>query len=318
MKPLTRTALVSAAALAAAPALAVSGEDVLQNACAACHVKHEDGRWERIDAVRKTPEGWDMTVTRMMRNHGVALEPQERAAVVRYLSDTRGLTPEEAEGRRYILEREPVAFDEGPDTLMTQTCGRCHSYARVALQRRTPEDWAHLVNFHLGQFPTLEYQALARDRDWWGIAQAEIIPFLAKTYPLGEAPPAFAGDASGDYVLAGRQPGRGDYTGRLALTKAGDDYAVTMTLDFADGSASYKGTGRILGAGEWRATLSDGKTGIRQVLVFHDGRFDGRWYHADSDVIGGRLAAVTMRGFLRQATPGRTRNARCRPTTWAT
>lgn len=292
MKPLTRTALVSAAALAAAPALAVSGEDVLQNACAACHVKHEDGRWERIDAVRKTPEGWDMTVTRMMRNHGVALEPQERAAVVRYLSDTRGLTPEEAEGRRYILEREPVAFDEGPDTLMTQTCGRCHSYARVALQRRTPEDWAHLVNFHLGQFPTLEYQALARDRDWWGIAQAEIIPFLAKTYPLGEAPPAFAGDASGDYVLAGRQPGRGDYTGRLALTKAGDDYAVTMTLDFADGSASYKGTGRILGAGEWRATLSDGKTEIRQVLVFHDGRFDGRWYHADSDVIGGRLAAV--------------------------
>ena len=166
MKPLTRTALVSAAALAAAPALAVSGEDVLQNACAACHVRHEDGRWERIDAVRKTPEGWDITVTRMMRNHGVALEPQERAAVVRYLSDTRGLTPEEAEGRRYILEREPVAFDEGPDTLMTQTCGRCHSYTRVALQRRTPEDWAHLVNFHLGQFPTLEYQALARDRDW--------------------------------------------------------------------------------------------------------------------------------------------------------
>ena len=91
-----------------------------------------------------------------------------------------------------------------------------------------------------------------------------------------------------------------------------------MTLDFADGSASYKGTGRILGAGEWRATLSDGKTEIRQVLVFHDGRFDGRWYHADSDVIGGRLAAVTMRGFLRQATPGRTRNARCRPTTRAT
>ena len=105
----------------------------------------------------------------------------------------------------YAIGRaEPVAVDEGPNTQMTQTCGRCHSYARVALQRRTPEDWAHLVNFHLGQFPTLEYQALARDRDWWSIAQAEVIPFLAKTYPLGEAPAAFAGDASGDYVLAGR------------------------------------------------------------------------------------------------------------------
>ncbi|RQP07083.1 MAG: quinohemoprotein amine dehydrogenase subunit alpha [Paracoccus sp. BP8] len=297
MKPLTRTALVSAAALAAAsPALAATGEEVLENACAACHVKHEDGRWERIDAARKTPEGWDMTVTRMMRNHGVALQPEERAAVVRYLSDTRGLTLSETEERRYILEREPVAWDEGPDTLMTQTCGRCHSYARVALQRRTPEDWTHLVNFHLGQFPTLEYQALARDRDWWGIAQAEIIPFLAKTYPLGEAPAAFAGDASGDYVLAGRQPGRGDYTGRLALKKAGEDYEVTMTLDFADGSRSFAGTGRILGAGEWRATLSDGETTIRQVMAFEDGRFSGRWYHADSDVIGGRLAAVKADG----------------------
>lgn len=293
MKPLTRIALVSATALAAAvPALAVTGEEVLQNACAACHVKHEDGSWERIDAVRKTPEGWDMTVTRMMRNHGVALEPEERAAVVRYLSDSRGLSLAETEGRRYILEREPVAFDEGPDVLMTQTCGRCHSYARVALQRRTAEDWVHLVNFHLGQFPTLEYQALARDRDWWAIAQAEIMPFLAKTYPLGERVAAFAGDASGRYVLAGRQPGRGDYTGALVLTRAGQDYDVTMQLDFADGSESYSGSGRILGAGEWRATLSDGKTQIRQVFSFQNGRFDGRWYHTDSDVIGGRLAAI--------------------------
>ena len=113
MKPFTRTALVSVSALAfAAPVLAVTGEEVLQNACAACHVQHEDGRWERIDAARKTPEGWDMTVTRMMRNHGVALEPEERAAIVRHLSDTRGLSLAETEERRYILEREPVAWDD--------------------------------------------------------------------------------------------------------------------------------------------------------------------------------------------------------------
>src|SRR5690606_21168974 len=155
MKPSTRSALLSCAAMfAAAPALAVTGEEVMQNACAACHVQNEDGRWERIDAARKT------------RNPGVALSPEERTAIVRHLSDTRGLSLTETAERRYILEREPVAWDEGPDTQMTQTCGRCHSYARVALQRRTPEDWKHLVNFHLGQFPTLEYQALARDRDW--------------------------------------------------------------------------------------------------------------------------------------------------------
>ena len=298
MKPLTRTALVSATALAAGlaatlPARAMSGEEVIENTCSSCHVQNPDGKWERIDAVRKTPEGWDMTVTRMMRNHGVVLSPEDRATVVRYLSDSRGLTLAETSDRRYILEREPVAVDEGPNPQMSQTCGRCHSYARVALQRRTPEDWAHLVNFHLGQFPTLEYQALARDRDWWSIAQAEVIPFLAKTYPLGETPAAFAGDASGDYVLAGRQPGVGDYTGKLVLTRKGGEYEVAMVLDFADGSRSFKGSGRILGTGEWRATLSDGTTTIRQVAsIDAAGRLSGRWYQADSDVIGGRIEAA--------------------------
>ena len=302
MKPLTRTAPVAAAALAttalvtalaAGPAVAVSGEEVLENTCSACHVRHENGRWERIDAVRKTPEGWDMTVTRMTRNHGVALPPEERAAILRHLADTRGLTLTESADWRYILERAPVATDKGPDTLMTQTCGRCHSYARVALQRRTPEDWAHLVNFHLGQFPTLEYQALARDRDWWGIAQTEIIPFLAKTYPLGEAPAPFAGDASGEYVLAGRQPGIGDYTGKLVLTRNGADYAAAMALDFADTRRSFTGSGRIHGAGEWRATLTDGTATIRLVATLTPkGRLSGRWYDASSDVIGGRIEAA--------------------------
>lgn len=298
MKPLIRSALVSALALcAAAPALAVSGEEVLESACAACHVQNQDGTWERIDAVRKTPEGWDMTVTRMMRNHAVALEPEERAAVVRYLSDTRGLSLAETEAWRYILEREPVAQDNGPNEQMSQTCGRCHSYARVALQRRTPQDWEYLVNFHLGQFPTLEYQALARDRDWWGIAQAEIIPFLAETYPLGEPVPAFDGDASGGYVLAGRQPGRGDYTGRMTVTRNGADYDVSMVLDFADASQSYSGAGRILGAGEWRATLTGGGDTIRLVAsITPEGRLSGRWYDAASDVIGGRIEAARSDG----------------------
>lgn len=293
MRPLTRLALASSCAFAAAalPALAATGEEVLQNVCSACHVTHDDGRMERIDAARKTPEGWDMTVTRMMRNHGVSLTDEERIAVVRHLSETRGLSIAETEGWRYILEREPVATDSGPNEQMTQTCARCHSYARVALQRRTPEDWAHLVNFHLGQYPSLEYQALARDRDWWGIAQAEIIPFLAKTYPLGEAPKPFAGKVAGQYVLAGRQPGRGDYTALLEIGAGEGDHAVTMAVTYADGStASFTGSGRIIGAGEWRASLSDGQVSIRQVFALQDdGKISGRWFEAKRDVIGGRV-----------------------------
>lgn len=301
MKPLIRSALAISCALGALsvahPAMAASGEEVLENTCAACHAATEGGGYDRIDAVRKTPEGWDMTVVRMMRNHDVYLEPDEREAIVRYLSDTRGLTLQETAERRYILEREPVASDTGPNEQMTQTCGRCHSYARVALQRRTAMDWQHLVNFHLGQFPTLEYQALARDRDWWGIAKAEIMPFLAENYPLGDAPAAYSGDATGDYVLAGRQPGRGDYTGMLSIAAADQDYDVTMVLNFADGSQTFKGAGRILGSSEWRATLSDGTTSIRQVFaIAEDGRISGRWYEADRDMIGGRITAVPVDG----------------------
>ena len=44
-------------------------------------------------------------------------------------------------------------------------CARCHSYARVALQRRDAAEWLKLVHFHLGQYPTTEYQAGGRDRE---------------------------------------------------------------------------------------------------------------------------------------------------------
>lgn len=288
----TGIAALTLAAGGSAPLHAQSGEDILADSCAGCHAATESGGFGRIDAARKTPEAWDATVVRMMRNHGVALSPAERVAIVRHLAETRGLSIAETEGWRYILEREPVAVDEGPDQLMTETCGRCHSYARVALQRRTEEDWAHLMHFHLGQYPTLEYQALARDRDWWTIAQQEIVPYLAETYPLGEAPEPFAGDLSGRYIVAGHQPGRGAYTGTLELSGGGaDGYDLIMALDFADGRESFEGTGIVHGAGEWRATLTAGDRTIRQVMALRGDTLSGRWFVAGEDVTGGRLTA---------------------------
>ena len=69
----------------------MSGEEVIENTLLVPPRPEPDGKWERIDAVRKTPEGWEMTVTRMIRNHGVVLSPEDRATV--NLSDSRGLTP---------------------------------------------------------------------------------------------------------------------------------------------------------------------------------------------------------------------------------
>lgn len=294
MTPFARlVASTWAAALpVATPALAVTGDEVLQTVCSTCHVTNADGSLERIDSVRKTPEAWDMTVQRMMRNHAVVLTPEQRTAVVRTLADTRGLSVAETRGWRYVLDREPVSEDAGPTQLMTETCGRCHSFARVALQRRTADDWAHLVNFHLGQFPTLEYQALARDRDWWGIAQSEIIPYLAEHYPLGDRPARVSGDLAGRYVVAGHQPGRGSYHGTLDLAADAGGHAVTMTLDFPDGQEIWQGTGVVYGAGEWRATLKNGDRTIRQVMALEGEALSGRWFLDGEDVTGGRIEAL--------------------------
>jgi len=272
------------------------GETLLRQKCAACHDQRDDGTYVRIDDGRRTPEGWDMTVVRMMRDHTVTMTATERRTLVRHLADTRGLSLAETEGYRYILERTPVAWDEGPSALMTEMCGRCHSYARVALQRRTPEDWEKLLHFHLGQYPTAEYQALARDRDWWGIAQTEVLDYLAATYPMGDAPAAADIDPSGTWRVVGHQRGRGGYAGIMTVTLADDALlALTLDLTFADGATvSQTGRGLVYGAGEWRAALSSDGTSLRQVMALSgDGTaLTGRWFETDRDVIGGALTAV--------------------------
>jgi quinohemoprotein amine dehydrogenase len=63
-------------------------------------------------------------------------------------------------------------------------CARCHSAARFSLQRRPASEWEKLVHFHVGQFPTIELQAMARDRPWFQIATQQVVPRLGQMFPL--------------------------------------------------------------------------------------------------------------------------------------
>ena len=45
---------------------AQDGETILNARCASCHERTDDGL-ERIKEQRKTAEGWDMTIVRMMQ-----------------------------------------------------------------------------------------------------------------------------------------------------------------------------------------------------------------------------------------------------------
>lgn len=275
---------------------------VMQKACADCHAGQAGGEWTRISGQRKTPEGWTMTLVRMQQMHDVRLNDDEFAALLKHLSDTQGLAPAESAPYRYLLERQPNVVAEDADGDLSQMCARCHSYGRFGLQRRTQDEWLKLAHFHLGQWPTIEYQALGRDRNWWEIASTSVPESLARYFPLqteawrdwqAARPAALAPQ----WRFVGQQAGRGDYAGTLGLEDLGGDrQAVTLSLEYADGvSVAGRGQGILYTGYEWRATidLDDGRS--IQVVAARDpdsGRLAGRWFYAHQDGLGGSLLAA--------------------------
>lgn len=293
---------------AATGARAQSEQSLLKARCAACHEVRAGGKLSRIHEVRKTPEAWSMTLMRMTIVHGVKLSRKDRRTLVTYLSNTQGLAPSESSKYRYILEKTPGITDTGPNDLLTQMCARCHSYARVGLQRRDKAEWLKLVNFHLGQYPTTEYQALGRDRDWWGIATTKVVEALAKNLPYNtKAWFAWKGrrspNLSGVWRVVGHQPGKGDYEGTLTIVGRGSvSYSVVTRLNLAKGRIVRRGGALIYNAHEWRASTKGRGGRARQVMaVSEDGNsMSGRWYSRTSDVVGGTLRAVRIEGAKTQ------------------
>ncbi len=288
---------VLGAALASAPAGA-SAEAVMSTRCTACHAE-QNGVFSRISNQRKTPEGWLMSIARMQVMHGLKITDEERRSVVKYLADKQGLAPSETEGFRYALERRlntPESFDSEQ---FEQMCARCHSGARVRLQRRAPEDWQRLVHFHLGQFATTEYQMWGRDRDWFTVALEQVAPELAKTQPLdteawkkwrASTPPT----VDGRWTVSGEMPSRGGFAGVMTVSAAAgkDQHAVVFEGTWDDGSA-LKGKGRALvyTGYEWRADLQIDGTPMRQVLAVEKGLMRGRMFQRDHDEVGADFVA---------------------------
>jgi quinohemoprotein amine dehydrogenase len=284
------------------PLSAAADEALLASACGGCHAETAAGL-SRISEQRKTPEGWLMTIVRMRIAHGLEISNADQAALVTWLSETQGLAPAETEGWRYALEKDPNVVEAVAEPLGTM-CGRCHTNARVAMQRRTAEEWLLHMDFHVGQFPTIEYQASARDRDWYEIAKTEIAPLLAERYPLEtEAWTAWQAAekpaAAGDWTVLVEMPEKGAAYGTLTVTGDASPYAVSGQLSFADGStAPVEGSMNLYTGYEWRANLSVGGEPYRQVLAISpDGaRIEGRQFQRGNDSIGGHLAGVRADG----------------------
>ena len=210
--------------------------------CVGCHLPDEHGALSRIRDQRKTAEGWEMTINRMRLIHGLTLSGQEidiapasMRELVKYLADNQGLAPSESAPYRYLLEQDlnqvESAFDQG----MVEMCGRCHSSARFALQRRTEDEWEKLVHFHLGQYPSTEYSLYGRDRDWFDQALNESVPALAEQYPLEtdawqEWQAAPKPQLAGRWVVAGHMAGKGDLHAVMTVEggEGGDPHAYRV------------------------------------------------------------------------------------------
>jgi len=287
-----------ATAAPAAPAAPVAAE-ILRNKCGACHL--DGGKLQRITNLRKSPEGWDMTIARMRVWHKVEVSKEERQTLVKYLADTQGLAPEESATYRFLLERKPNAQDVAPSEELAQMCGRCHSYGRVALQRRNADEWGKLVHTHLGQFPSIEYSAFGRDRNWKELAFAQVVPKLGELYPLTtDAWKAWRAHKPvapvGSWRVAGHRPGWGDYAGTMRVkARGGDRYEVQYELNYAAGNR-VKGSGQaIVYTGyEWRGDAQLGNQPMRSVFALSkDGtQLSGRWFLRDADEVGASFTAV--------------------------
>jgi quinohemoprotein amine dehydrogenase len=67
--------------------------------CGGCHARDAQGNMQRLSWERTTPEGWQDALKQMILLEGLSVTPAEARSIVKYLSSSHGLAPEEAEPR---------------------------------------------------------------------------------------------------------------------------------------------------------------------------------------------------------------------------
>jgi quinohemoprotein amine dehydrogenase len=258
----------------AASALGGSGipvtSDKVLTMCTDCH-KNNGGLVSRISYVRQAPEAWEETLWRHKRIHGLSITREEKESLILYFSEKHGLAPAEVAPYAYTLEKRDTK-EKVDSQVIVDMCVRCHSYAKTALQRRTPEDWTKLANMHSGVLPMWVYQL--QDVSDWDETLAACLKELSKRFPL-ETPEwkqwvttrPKAGE--GKWVVAGYQAGKGAYGGEIALKKTGEAfYSFAGTVEFEGGEKQpIAGKATLYGGYAWRATGTLAGKPIRE--VFH-------------------------------------------------
>ncbi len=294
----------------------VIASDVLVRNCSSCHRRDDEGRMGRISYLRKTPEGWQASIRRMVSLHGVRLEPDDAREIVRYLSNAQGIAPEELQPASFEVERRMTPFSfQDSDT--ERTCAACHSMGRVMTQRRTPEEWRLLTETHRALYPLIDRQVYfdrtpperteANPEGKHPVERA--VEYLARAFPLETADwRAWAANVrparlAGTWALAGREPGHGRVFGTVEIRPvegSDDEFTTEVRYTYASGGPAVARAGRSLvyTGYQWRGrSTAPAAEDLREVMMVERGwgAMEGRWFNGAYDEMGMdvRLERVT-------------------------
>lgn len=268
-------------------------DPVVVNACGSCHVPDEKKRMTRISYRRATPENWELTIRRMMSLNNVKLTPEIARQVIKSLSDSHGLAPEEARPVMFEPERRLIDFTYEGDAETHTLCHSCHSIGRVLSERRTRDEWGGLLAMHRYYYPLID-----------GISGG----FRRGGGPGGgagaaAAAPARAGGAAAAPPTAGGRAGRG---GDQPVDRAQDHLSRALPLvsqEWSLWSAAMR-TPRI--AGRWALSGYEvGKGPVHGLVTISErpgasdgftteGRFT---YSRTGQVVSRKSRAVVYAGF---------------------
>ncbi len=283
--------------------------------CSRCHALDDDGRMSRISWLRKTPEGWQTSIQRMVALHGVRLNQADAREIARYLADEQGLAPEELRPGMFEVERRSTDHDWDGDSDVEFTCIQCHSMGRVMTQRRTEDEWGLLLDTHRALYPLVDFQAFryggpASEQDDPRHPMERAITHLAEVYPLETddwtewAANKRAPRLAGQWLLSGFEPGKGAVFGTVTVTGQEDPsaFATQAKLVYAESGEVVERTGQALvyTGYQWRGRSNPGSSdALREVMFVERDQQSmwGRWFRGDYDELGPDVRLERATGF---------------------
>jgi quinohemoprotein amine dehydrogenase len=277
--------------------------ELVRKSCSPCHKVDEKQRMSRISWRRATPEGWELTIKRMVELNGLRIEPSAARDVLRYLSNNQGLAPEEAQKASFEAEKRMIDYHY-PVKDVDETCSKCHSLGRVVSQRRSKSEWELLIAMHRGYFPFSDFQAFRRmdppqtqpgpdgrppdNRH----PMEKVLPLLAEGLPL-KTPEWSAWSANmgapklqGRWMFRGYQPGRGVFYGETTIEpgEREQEFVTSMKCMNARTGETLTRRGKaILYTGfQWRGRSFEGASqdAWREVMFLDRAQHQltGRWF----------------------------------------